>query len=223
MPRPDFSEYVAHFTKDAVPCGKKDNGQDEAVKAITGDARERLISILTSKRIIATPMPWTNKKAAAFTECPWGSLLEHTKQYSRYGVGFTKAHLFAAGGGPAIYLRPHWHENQQDFRSESTPEWKGFHPELYAFVTPFCPAYAPKAYKEKHWKKKPSVDYSHEREWRVPHDFSFELSNVQFVIVPDYEAVAAFPKVLKDAIGREKFIIVEVYSQIEKLWPVHLM
>jgi hypothetical protein len=222
MPRPDFSDYVAHFTKDAPPFGYKENADDGSIKAVKGGAYDRLISILKSQKILSTPMAWTNRRAVAFTECPWGSLLDHTKQYSPFGVGFTKAHLFAAGGGPAIYLRPHMHENQQDFRSETNPDWRGLHPEIYAFVTPFCPAYAPKPYKDKHWKRSP-VDYSHEREWRVPHDFSFELSQVQFVVVPDYEAVAHFPKPLKDAIGREKFIMISVYSQIEKLWPVHLL
>lgn len=222
MPRPDFSEYVAHFTKNASPFGAKEHKGAAAIASIKGNAYDRLISILKSTKILATPMPWTNKSAVAFTECPWGSLLDHVKQYSSYGVGFKKSHLFAAGGGPAIYLRPHLHENQADFRSETKPEWKGFHPELYAFVTPFCPPYAPKAYKEKHWKKSP-VDYSHEREWRVPHDFVFELPQIEFVIVPNYEVVAKFPKELKDSIGRNKFIMLEVYSQIEKLWPVHLL
>jgi len=223
MPRPDFSDFVAHFTKTAPPFAIKDHADHKSIKAITGDAYQRLVSILESKRILATPMPWTNKEAVAFTECPWGSLLDHTKQYSPYGVGFKKARLFGAGGGPAIYLRPHLHECQHDFKSEHKPEWRGFHPELYAFITPFCPAYAPKAYMEKYWPKKAFVDYSHEREWRVPHDFSFELSQVEFVIVPDYETVAKFPKNLKDAIGREKFIMLDVYSQIERLWPVHLV
>ena len=223
MSRPDFSEYVAHFTKDGKPLSAKDHAEDKTVKAIAGNAYEKLISILASKKILATPMPWTNKEAVAFTECPWGSLLDHTKQYSAYGVGFTKAHLFAAGGGPAIYLRPHLHENQQDFKSEKRPEWKGFHPELHAFVTPFCPPYAPKEYREKHWPKKPFVDYSHEREWRVPHTFTFEWTQVEFVILPDYDTMAKFPKPLKNAIGRKKFIMLDVYSQIEKLWPVHLI
>lgn len=222
MPRPDFSDYVAHFTKDSAPFGSKEHPDDKSLKAVKGDSYQRLISILTSKNILATPMPWTNRPAVAFTECPWGSLLDHTKQYSPFGLGFKKAHLFAAGGGPAIYLRPHLHESQQDFQSQQKPEWKGFHPELYAFITPFCPSYAPKTYKDKHWKRGP-VDYSHEREWRVPHDFSFELKQVEFVIVPDYAAVAKFPKHLKDEIGRDKFIMLEVYSQIEKLWPVHLL
>lgn len=223
MKRPDFSEYVAHFTKDAAPFGAKENANDGAVKAIKGVANERLVSILKSGKIVATPMPWTNSHAVAFTECPWSSLLDHAKQYSAYGVGFKKSHLFAAGGGPAIYLRPHLYDNQADFRSEAKPEWKGFHPEVFAFITPFCPPYAPASYKEKHWNKKPPVDYSHEREWRVPHDFSFKLSQVEFVIVPNYKALAEFPKGLKDTIGRNKFIMLEVYSQIEKLWPVHLV
>ena len=67
------------------------------------------------------------------------------------------------------------------------------------------------------------MDYSQEREWRVPHDFVFELPQVEFVIVPDYKTVAKLPTALKDSIGREKFIMLEVYSQIEKLWPVHLL
>jgi hypothetical protein len=222
VPRPDFSEYVAHFTKNASPFGSKENPNNKAIQKAAGSAYDRLLSILNATTILATPMPWTNRSAVAFTECPWGSLLDHIKQYSAFGLGFKKAHLFAAGGGPAIYLRPHLHENQSDFQSTQRPEWKGFHPEIYSFVTPFCPDYAPKKYTEGHWKK-PPVDYSHEREWRVPHDFSFKLPQIEFVIVPDYEAVAKFPKSLKDAIGRKKFIIIEVYSQIEKLWPVHLL
>jgi hypothetical protein len=220
MQRPDFSDYVAHFTKDAAPFGAGKHPTDAAIKVAKGSAYERLISILTSKRVRATPMPWTDRKATAFTECPWGSLLAHTRHYSPFGLGFTKAHLFAAGGGPAIYLRPHMHTNQMQFK---WGEMKGFHPELYAFITPFCPPYAPRKYKEKFWKDRPPVDYSHEREWRVPDDFTFELSEIQFVIVPDYDTVAKFPKPLKDAIGRKKFIMIDVYSQIEKLWPVHII
>jgi hypothetical protein len=100
---------------------------------------------------------------------------------------------------------------------------RGFDPELYAFVTPFCPSYAPAAYRNDHWKGKKPIDYSHEREWRVPHDFTFQLAQVAFVIVPNYDAMAKFPKSLKDGVGRDNFIMIENYSQIEKLWPVHLL
>jgi hypothetical protein len=43
------------------------------------------------------------------------------------------------------------------------------------------------------------------------------------VIVPNYDVVAKFPAALKDGIGRNNFIMIENYSQIEKLWPVHIL
>lgn len=219
MIRPDFSNYVAHFTKDAAPIGAVDNPDDVIVKKIAGTASERLVSILTQRRILATPMPWTNKKAVCFTECPFWSLLAHANQYSPFGVGFTKPHLFAAKGGPAIYLRPDLYEKQQEFKHEERDHWRGLHPELFAFVTPFVPDYAPEDVKGK-WAK-PTVDYTHEREWRVPHDFSFTLDQVQFVTVSTYADMANFPLALTDAIGHKKFVIMEMYREIERLWPTH--
>jgi hypothetical protein len=134
--RPDFSEYVGHFTKSAPPFGSSGKSAD-LVKGIKGTAQHRLISILKARKIFATPMPWTNKQAVAFTECTWGSLVAHTKQYSPYGVGFEQSLLFDAGGGPAIYLRTDLHNAQMDYVSQSHPAWKGFTPELYAFITPY--------------------------------------------------------------------------------------
>ena len=221
--RPDFSDLVAHFTKDAQPYGADEHDDDGALSGITGNACDRLVSILEQRRIIATPMPWTNRRAVAFTECPWWSLMDHARRYSPCGVGFTKAHLFAAGGGPAIYLRPDLHKKQGDnFVHRDNPSWRGFDPALYAFVTPFAPFYAPDAYLNEHWQGRPPVDFAHEREWRVPHDFTFEYDQVQFVVVDRYEDVARFPRELKDAIGRDKFLMMDVYRQIERLWPTHL-
>ena len=68
-----------------------------------------------------------------------------------------------------------------------------------------------------------TVDYTHEREWRVPHELPFEYTDIQFVILNDYHDMATFSRTLKDAIGREKFILMENYDLIEKLWPVHLL
>jgi hypothetical protein len=68
-----------------------------------------------------------------------------------------------------------------------------------------------------------TIDYAHEREWRVPHDFKFKPQDVQFIILDTYEDMAKFPKELKDAIGREKFVLMDMYRKIEELWPTHLM
>jgi hypothetical protein len=55
----------------------------------------------------------------------------------------------------------------------------------------------------------------------VPHDLKFDYNHIEFVVVKNYEDMAKFPQPLKDAIGRNKFIIMEIYKNIEKLWPVH--
>jgi hypothetical protein len=87
------------------------------------------------------------------------------------------------------------------------------------FATPFWPEYRSKKLKDA--IKFNTVDYSHEREWRVPHDLPFEYKHIEFIIVNKYEDMAKFPQELKNNIGRDKFIIMEVYTNIERLWPVH--
>lgn len=208
--RPDFSNYLAHFSSDRAPLGK--DNSEEVITATTGkNARDKLISILEAGKIFASKLSWTGREAVCFTECPWSSLLAHSKQYSPYAVGFDKPLVFASGGGPAYYVRAdHWSKQQWDDHVKT-------------FVTPFWPDYRPKKLKVDGKLSGKTVDYSHEREWRIPHQFVFELDQVRFVIVKNYEDVAQFPKHLKDAIGRERFLQMDVYKQIEKLWPVHKM
>ncbi len=206
--RPDLSDYLAHFTKDDAACGIKD-GHNAGNKYSGMSAADRLVSILELGVITASKMPWTGRPAVCFTECPWASLLDHAIRYSSFAFGFTKPHIFAAGGGPAYYVRADHYQKQK---------WD---PDLHTFVTPFWPGYRPTLLKDKKYLSGQSVDYSHEREWRVPHDFRFTLSQIEFVILPTYEDMAKFPKSLKDEIGREKFLLMEIYRTIEHLWPVH--
>ncbi len=215
--RPDFSDYVVHFTKDGPPCSKaKDDPTLDQIRGLT--AKDRLFRILETGELQATRMPWTNKPAACFTECTWGSLLHHAQRYSCFGVGFEKAFLFACGGGPAIYLPPGLMEHQKSHVGADTDP---FHPHLFSFVTPFMPPYAPADYRSKFWADKQPIDFSHEREWRVPHDLKFAPTKVVFVIVRTYEDMAQAPKGLKDAIGRENWLIMDNYERIEELWPIH--
>jgi len=191
MPGQQDSDYVAHFTK----------GEN---------ALANIKAILTGLQVTANALPWNGRDAVCFTECPWSSLLAHAEQYSSFGIGFSKSHVFAAGGGPAYYVRNDLFAQQQ---------WEGVN---YTFVTPYWPSFRPAA-KSGHDKASHPIDYLHEREWRVPHDFTFTLNQVEFVILPDYEAMAQFPALLKDGIGREKFILMDVYRKIEQLWPVHVV
>lgn len=207
--RHDLSQYLVHFTTDRQPCCSEGDNPATTAGIAGTTAQARLISILQQKKVLATKMPWVNRNAVCFTECPWPSLVDHARAYSPFGVGFTKSHVFAAGGGPAFYVRADLYRKQT---------WDAH---LHTFVTPFMPPYAPKTKIEEGLPGGKVIDYTHEREWRVPHDFRFELDQVAFVVVDSYNDVAAWPRDLKDAIGRERFLIMDVYRQIETLWPIH--
>jgi hypothetical protein len=214
--RPDFSDYVVHFASNRAPFGKKQT-RNQGYKFLTDiaglSAYDRLVKMLETKTINATPMPWTNSLAVAFTECPWGSLLHHAQVYSPYGVGFKKSKLYEVDGGPALYVRRDLFDAQRKHIRQFDPAALPFPQSFFAFITPFVPSYDNAKAGAK------IVDYTHEREWRVPHDFNFKYVDVECVVVSTYQDEAKFPTRLKDEIGREKFLIMENYRQIQTLWP----
>ena len=145
------------------------------------NAQEKLISILESKVIKASSMPWTNARAVCFTECPWSSLMAHTQQYSAYGIGFSKRIVYAKHGGPVYYMRPDhfnggpvYYMRPDHFKQQMKNN--AFDKYVLPFITPFSPAYRPKHMRGKYFQ---TVDYSHEREWRVPHDFPFAYEDIE--------------------------------------------
>lgn len=103
MSRPDQSFFLAHFTKNGKNYDGSKGPHDDVNEM---SALERLISILKDRKITAFELPWTNRKAVCFTECPWGSLLRHAKSYSPYGIGFTKRLVYSRKGNPVIYANP---------------------------------------------------------------------------------------------------------------------
>jgi hypothetical protein len=207
MNRPDFSNLLVHFTTNRDPCSNDDNNPGN--QYIGKNAYDRLTGILVDKKITASSMPWTGRKAVCFTECPWSSLIDHAGRYSSYGIGFSKAFVFGTGGGPAYYVRADHYKKQN---------WDEH---LLTFVTPFWPSYRPKTLRGQEYLDGKDVDYSHEREWRVPHDFTFEYEQIECIILNNYDDMARFDKILKDNIGRDKFILMDQYKKIETLWPVH--
>lgn len=206
MSLPDVSYYLAHFTTSTPPKGEKSK-TNVTSNFKDYSAKDRLINILNEKIIYSSSLPWTGKKAVCLTECPWTSLVEHTKQYSPYGIGFNKAFIFATGGAPVYYVRADYFKQQK---------WSNY---AMTFVTPFWPKYASE--KQKKECQFDICDYTHEREWRIPHDLTFDYEDIEFVVIKDYKDMAEFPRGLKDAIGREKFLLMDNYTKIEELWPVH--
>lgn len=203
--RPDFSNYLVHFTTERAPVSNEKNNPTNSYTNLS--AKDRLLSILKERKITASNMPQTGCHAVCFTECPWSSLIDHTNRYSPYGIGFEKSFIFSRNGSPVYYVRADQYKKQT------------WHEHLKPFVTPFWPKYTPP--KKKLETDFPVCDYTHEREWRVPHDLHFEYKDIRFIILKNYTDMAKFPKEYKDSIGRDKFILLDDYLKIEKLWPVH--
>jgi hypothetical protein len=214
MSQADFSDYVVHFTKNERPWTLQHRPQDRQAETIAAtSARDRLEAILKQRRILALRMPWTDCPAVCFTECTWPSLLRHCKEYSSYGIGFEKAKIFARGGGPAIYMR------QDHFAAQK----KSFASEVYPFVAPFVPQYAPPEHRAKYWKEdRPfPMDFTHQREWRLPAQMEFAFDDVAFIFLAIHADLDAMPQSARKALPPEKWIIVSNYQKIEELWPQH--
>jgi hypothetical protein len=204
--RPDVSFFLAHFTSGRPPVAKSDK-TNPTLEFANVTAIKRLENILKTKTIKASTLPWTGKRAVCFTECPWTSLVDHTKRYSPFGIGFNKKFIFVSGGGPVYYVRADYYEHQN---------WSDY---ANTFVTPFWPKYRSKKNTKK--TKFKDCDFTHEREWRVPHDLTFDYTDIEFIVLNKYEDMAKFPQDLKDEIGRQKFLLMDNYKMIETLWPVH--
>lgn len=204
MFKPDQTRYLAHFTKDS--------SGDSGLKDIPGSARERLLSILQKKCIQAFPTPWTKAPAVCFTECPWSSLMAHTSHYSPYGIGFNKAFIFGCGRAPVLYVR-------LDILGKR--DWKECIPEtesnLWSFLTPFWPAYAPKKIQKEYPKP---CDFTHEREWRVAKNLYFKEEHVEFITVNTYDDIADVRELLPN-VSLDRILTIQEYRTIETLWPVH--
>lgn len=212
--RPDYSEYVAHFTSTASIEG------DPVLSALS--PLERLSNILTEQRIRGTKKHWgLGGPSAAFTECPWASLLDHATQYSSYAIGFTKSQLWAKGGQPAVYLRSEiLHAIKEHVESEAKQKvYPAIAPELGTLYTPFE--------REEGWKLLDGtvidthIDYAHEREWRVPGDFDFGYDDIKFLVVETFADVAKLPPAAVKAIGERSILSMDNYKRIEELWPTH--
>jgi hypothetical protein len=217
--RPDFSDYVAHFTKGAEPIVADQADPNIAAQS----ALQRLASILEDRNIRATAKPFASKHSVAFTECPWSSMLDHAQQYSPYGIGFAKKALFERGGGPVIYIRQDLYTTQRAFGSEDNEYLRGFHRDLACFLAPFLPTYAPPEHLAQYGKDSTAIDFTHEREWRVPGDVEFGYDDIEFVVLDHYQDMEALPETAKQSIAPGRFLMVDVYRRIEKLWPVHMI
>lgn len=162
--RTDISSGLTHLTRPNTINGKNYSAVEILLKILT---EQKLIGSTTQSGYIVGSTP-----AVCFQETPLISIaqsLYHEKQererlnterirYSAIGLSFDKHYVYGKGGRPVIY--------------ETTKKSKSILPpsEWWRIV-------------DLNYEDKNKItDWTHEREWRVPGDFTFELKDA-FVIV----------------------------------------
>lgn len=203
---PDYSPLVVHFTKEpdrAMARADLIDGDHPLFTHKERPAIERLINILQSKMVYASPMPDlpNSPSAVCFTECMWDALIRHADQYSPYGVAFSKEFIFEKGGGPALYIRGDILKLiGQDIPSHLEP-----------FIVPFDPTSALQPGVE--------IDTVQEREWRLPDSLEFEDSDIRYIIVENIQdAHQVIQRIGLQHIPERKFIPMDVYRTIREAW-----
>lgn len=209
--RPDFSLFLSHFTRDGKFCHAEQNQDKADFQNMT--ALQKLCSILEMKEIKTSIMPWTNTPGLCLTECPWSSLLVHTKQYSSYGIGFSKEFIYKNNGGPVFYMRKKFMN-----ALERSIKDKRVLQEILAMVTPYSPSFETRSMR----KLIKLVDYTHEREWRLSSNLHFEYQDIAFLIIEKHDDFDLLPQAFRDNYDRNKIIVMNNYRLVEELWPVHI-
>lgn len=133
------------------------------------NAFENLIKILCDKKLLASDDRGTipgNIPCVCFQETPVENLAEtlvaelyfqdNQHQYKGYGIRVDKTKIFKSGGRPVIY------DANDEIVNQIDQKWR-----LSTMN------YQSSSY---------NVDWSHEREWRLPYDFCFEYSDIDIIV-----------------------------------------
>lgn len=165
----DMSNYLVHFTRGGV--GSNDY---ETMLSICWQQRLIPISEVGIGRSVAPDL--RSQRAVCFSEIPpgqWNRLIE--RRQTRYGIAFTKQFMISKGGGPIwhVYNNAEQMQSLQQIMQESrddpsAPIWK---------LTPLIDA--PGEYFGRQYY------FEWEREWRYVGEFSFEVDDVAFLLIPE--------------------------------------
>lgn len=157
--RNDISSRLTHLTKGAT----------------SEEAFQTLLKILEMKKIIGstteTGFVIGDRPATCFQEAPLNAIAENLQyekklrdklngkvRYSAFGLRFNKIWIYKRGGRPVIY-------EEKDLMKDLLPE-------------------------DEHWRivnynlkdVQHIIDWTHEREWRVPGDVDFEYKDIEILL-----------------------------------------
>ncbi|MGI6585797.1 MAG: DUF2971 domain-containing protein [Lutisporaceae bacterium] len=191
--RSDFTSGLIHLTKSNVIDGKKHSSLDILMKILI---EQKLIGSTTSSGYINGRIP-----AVCFQDTPLHSVAENiyyeqqlkndndleNYRYTGFGLRFSKEYIFKKGGRPVIY----------DITEDAK---KYLNKENYWRIVNFDLS-----------NKDNFIDWTHEREWRLPGNLDFELSEVE-VLIHDNTTYKKFIERCREY--KEKDILLEIKSII---------
>lgn len=192
--RSDLCAQVTHLSRAATIGGTKRSSIDVIIKIL----RECTIKGSTTE----TGFIVGNRPAVCFQEAPPHSLAQnivyeeklHKKvkngrqRYSSTGLMFPKPYVFQKGGRPVIYDKT---EDAKRYLNKN--EWW----RIVNFSLPESDAF---------------IDWTHEREWRVPENFKFEIEEAT-VVVGSPKSFRDFER--KSLIGGE-----DVAKKVKAILPI---
>jgi hypothetical protein len=171
--RSDISCFLTHLTKPQNINGVPHESVEVLIKILkerklVGSTRESGFIVGTTPAVCFQEAPIHGIAQNVYYEEKLRLLEKHeNKRYEGYGLSFLKPYVYNNGGRPVIYDR--------------TDEAKKY------------------LNKSEYWRivnfdmsdENRIIDWTHEREWRVPNDFVFDLSQV-YVLVPNSKAYRKF-------------------------------
>jgi hypothetical protein len=178
----DWSPYLAHFTNWAAMnevraiVKKQRNAREVAQLLDEADQVSWTVmsQILTSQELWAkSPNLKHNLPACVcLSECTLPGLISHCERYGRFGLVFSKASVYRAGGRPCVYVAEDEYAVLRQLgqgKPASTPEGR-----LFALANLYVP---PKA-------RNQIQDYTHEREWRVFSNLELAKTTIVALLAP---------------------------------------
>tara|TARA_Y100001933_G_scaffold196516_1_gene197057 strand:- start:36 stop:668 length:633 start_codon:yes stop_codon:yes gene_type:complete len=191
--RTDFTSGLVHLTKGNEIEGVKHSSLDVLMKILK---EKTLIGSTTESGFIIG-----DRRAVCFQEAPLYSIVQNIYyeqrlkinkkvpdyRYTGFGLRFQKEYVYKKGGRPVIYDKK---DEAKEYLSEND-YWRIVNFDLS--------------------NDNRFIDWMHEREWRIPGNFEFNLSEVE-VLVHDDKAYKAFIKKCREY--DEEDILLEIKSII---------
>jgi len=190
--RTDMSTRLSHLTRESA------DGQSSARVLLKILLEQRLIGSTTTQGFICGDTP-----AVCFQDAPLYSIAQNvlfeqkmreaakssTVRYKALGVAFTKPYLYVKGARPVVY------ENSEAAKEmlPASEWWRIVRLDLS--------------------DEDAFVDWTHEREWRLPGDLDFDLSEVTILTVSN-EAVTEIATLYRKETGSDIRDVVSVHPRV---------